>query len=79
MYVFLVPWCHEEGFDDGITIPERNLYTYLATNVLNTFTETLGVGRHYMDTVVVVVGGVGAVSFVVITPGLEFGLCITLR
>ena len=71
--IVLVLRCHYEGFD-GNTTPEMGLYTYLATNVLNTFTETLCVGSHQMDVVVVDVGAVA----VVITPGLEFGLCTTL-
>ena len=42
-----------------------DLYTYLTTNVLNTFAETLGIGDHHMDVVVVVVGAVGVVAVVV--------------
>ena len=35
-----------------------DLYTYITTNVLDTFTETLGIRYHHVD--VIVVGVVGA-------------------
>ena len=71
--VVLVLWCYWEGFDD-ITTPEMDLYAYLVTNDCNTIAETLGLRNHHIDAVVVV----GAFAFVIITPGLGFGLCTTL-
>ena len=41
-----------------LPLPKRCLFTYLIANVLNIFTETLGIRNHYMVVVVAIVGTV---------------------
>ena len=65
-------------FFDGITTPEMDLYTYLATNVLNTFTEIFGLRNHHVDVLVAVGGVIFAVAIVMNTLGLGLGLYTTL-
>ena len=50
-----------------------DLDTYLTTNVLDTFGETLGMGNHHMDVAVVVIGVFGVD---VLIPATDMGLCI---
>ena len=49
--------------------------SYLTTNILDTFTEILGIRNNHMDVVVVVVSVVG-VGFT--TPGTEVSLCLAV-
>ena len=51
-----------------------SLYTYLTTNVIDTFAEMLGIRNHHVDVIVDVVDGVGAD---VVSTGPGFILCIT--
>ena len=45
--------------------------TYLAMNVLDTFTETLGIMSYDVDVIVVI-------GFSVTTPGTGMGMCIAI-
>ena len=73
-YTFLddVLGCHQEAFD-GSASPEMDLDTYLTTNVLDTFAETLDIRKHHTDAVVVVSVGAG-----VTISGTEEGLWVTV-
>ena len=62
--------CHWEALD-GIASPKIHFYTYLIANVLNTFSETLGIRNHHVD-VALIVGSAVIASM----PGL--GLCVAV-
>ena len=52
-----------------------DLYTFLTTDVLNTFAETPGIEIHHMNVVIVVAS---VVCTVAVAPGPGFGLCVAL-
>ena len=66
--------CHQEVID-AISCLEMDLDTYLTSNVLDIFTETLDIKYHHVDVFVVLVGIVGAS---VNLPGTRVGLCIAV-
>ena len=69
--IIFVLGCHWEAFDGDDTF-EVDLDTYLTTNILDTFTETLSIRYHHMDvTVFVADAGITA-------PGTGVGLCVAV-
>ena len=52
-----------------------DLFTYLTTDIPDSFTETLSIGNHHVDIVVAVVSVMGAV---VVAPELVLGLYIAI-